>query len=224
MYDNMLLEYDIDDIIGLTVKQIENNFFKLKNEEKNILYGAIKKALEKCSVCFSECTNKYYEKDGRIYFNILHSGQNTVYLYYLSKVLYADFRNIKLATYVYYLNKIMNSVDLFYEIDLPNVMIFEHPVGTVLGRAQYSEKLVIYQNCTIGGNKNKYPSIGKNVTLYSYACVLGESNIGDNCIIASHTYIKDTDIPSNSIVFGSSPNLIIKPTEETIEWRSIERN
>jgi len=207
----MVLEYSIDDITRLTIKQINNNFFELKIEEKDILSEAIKKSLKKCSICFTECKNKYYKKNGQAYFNILHSGQNTVYLYYLSNILYKDFDNSKLATYVYLLNKIMNCVDIYYEIDLPEVMFFEHPVGTVLGRAKYSDNLIVYQNCTIGGNKNKYPCIGKNVTLYSYSCILGDSKVGDNCVIASHAYIKDKDIPDNSIIFGSSPNLIIKP-------------
>lgn len=209
-YD-MILEYGVSDIIKLTIKQIENNFFELNIEEKKIVDEAIKKALKKCSFCFSKCTNKYYKKNERTYFNILHSGQNTVYLYYLSNILHKEYKNNKIATYVYYLNKIMNGVDIFYEVNLPEVIFFEHPLGTVLGRAKYIGDLVIYQNCTIGGNKNKYPCIGKNVTLYSYACILGDSKIGNNCIIASHAYIKDTDIPSNSIVFGCSPNLIIKP-------------
>lgn len=33
-------------------------------------------------------------------------------------------------------------------------------------------------------------------------------------IISANTYIKDTDIPSGSIVFGQSPNLVIKTGRE----------
>ena len=41
--------------------------------------------------------------------------------------------------------------------------------------------------------------------------ILGNSIIGDHCIIAANAYVKDTNIPDHSLVFGQSPNLIIKP-------------
>ena len=40
--------------------------------------------------------------------------------------------------------------------------------------------------------------------------ILGNSIVGDNVTLAANTYVKDTNIPSDSTVFGSSPNLIIK--------------
>jgi serine O-acetyltransferase len=40
--------------------------------------------------------------------------------------------------------------------------------------------------------------------------ILGNSKIGNNVILGAGTCIKDDDIPDDSIVFGSSPNLIIK--------------
>jgi serine O-acetyltransferase len=46
--------------------------------------------------------------------------------------------------------------------------------------------------------------------MLSNSKIIGDSNIGDNVIIAANTYIKDTNIPNNSIVFGSSPNLVLK--------------
>lgn len=52
--------------------------------------------------------------------------------------------------------------------------------------------------------------------------ILGKSKIGDNVIVSANTYIKDEDIPDNSLVFGQSPNLVIKKKsiEEIISMRS----
>ncbi len=36
------------------------------------------------------------------------------------------------------------------------------------------------------------------------------SNIGDNVFISAGAFVKDQDIPNNTIVFGKSPNLILK--------------
>ena len=64
------------------------------------------------------------------------------------------------------------------------------------------------------GKKGKYPEIGKHVVMYSNSKILGESKIGNNVIISANTYIKDEIIPSNCLVFGNSPNLIIKEKNE----------
>ncbi len=53
--------------------------------------------------------------------------------------------------------------------------------------------------------------LGNNITMYSNSKILGKSKIGDNVIIGANAYVKDTDIPDNSMVFGEFPNLIIKP-------------
>jgi serine O-acetyltransferase len=42
------------------------------------------------------------------------------------------------------------------------------------------------------------------------AKVMGNSNIGDYVVFSANCYVKDQDIPSQSIVFGASPRLIIK--------------
>lgn len=67
------------------------------------------------------------------------------------------------------------------------------------------------QGCTVGGNKNCYPTIGDNVKMFSNSKILGNSTVGDNVWLSANTYVKDTDIPSNSIVFGSHKDLVIKP-------------
>lgn len=119
-----------------------------------------------------------------------------------------------IADQIYYLNKIMNSVDWYWEVDLPNHFTVVHPIGTILGRAQYGDYLCVYQGVTIGGNYKQeeiqYPSLGNYVTLYANASVLGNSKIGNQVIISANTFVKDESIQDNSIVFGSSPNLIVK--------------
>lgn len=99
----------------------------------------------------------------------------------------------------------------------------EHPLGSILGKAKYSDGLFVYQGVTIGGNKGKYPVIGRNVTLYSNSRVIGESIIGDNVVISAETYIKDQNIPPNSLVFGKSPNrtIIIKSDEYIYRYLEI---
>lgn len=75
-------------------------------------------------------------------------------------------KDIQEANCIYYFGKIMNSCNWFYAIELPKIFYAEHPLESVLGSAQYIDRLFIYQGCTVGGNWNKdgilsYSVIGK---------------------------------------------------------------
>lgn len=206
----MKLEILRNELDALLVKQIGNLFLITKDEEI-ILTNAITTALERADYCFSHYNSKYYRKDGETYFNPFHSGQYAIFLYYVSRELFLTFPNYRtLADRVYYLNKMLNCVDLFYEVSLSTIFNADHPVGSVMGRASYSDFFTFAQNCSVGNNKGFYPIIGKNVLMAAGATLLGKCTIGENVIISAHTYIKDTDIPPCSVVFGSYPNLTIK--------------
>ena len=122
------------------------------------------------------------------------------------------------ADQVYYLNKILHANDWFYAVNLPTHFLFEHPLGSVLGRAVYGDYFFVYQGTTVGGNRNNgkifYPTIGTNVILFANATVLGDTHIGNNVVISANTYLINENIPDNCIVFGKSPRIIIKPKSE----------
>lgn len=196
------------DMLKMLVKKQLNNLFFLEEYEEVILDKPIETASEKSINNFSHQNNKYFWSEDKVVFNPYHSGQYAIFLYYLSNILMDVDRS--LADRVYYLNKMLNGVDLYYEINLPDVFFLEHPVGSVMGRAKYSNYFSFSQNCTVGNNKGDYPFFEENVTLLSGAKVIGKCTIGENSIISANCYVKDTDVPKNSLVFGSSPNLIIK--------------
>lgn len=155
-------------------------------------------------------------------FNPYHSVQYMIFLYYLSHEVYTNTQNSVLCDKIYYLNKIMNSVDLFYAIELPQKFGAEHPLGSVMGRAQYGEGFFFYQGCTVGGTDGKngeiyYPVLGENVQMYANSSILGRCKVGDNVKIGAGTLVKNEDIPSDSIVFGQSPHLIIKKQKHEFE-------
>ncbi|MFH6564785.1 LbetaH domain-containing protein [Pseudomonas kulmbachensis] len=189
-----------------------HNLFLLDDIENYTISKSLAKALSKTELCFRKSSNKYYSRNGQAFFSIYHSGQYCIFLYFLSRQIFLDDpRNSVTADKVYYLNKSLNGVDLFYEIEMPEIFHLDHPVGSVMGRASYGNNFTFAQLCTVGNNHGVFPTIGENVKMLSGAKILGNSTIGDNVIVSANTYIKDTNIPSNSLVFGSSPNLIIKP-------------
>ncbi len=202
---------------GAVFKQLESFFPSLKEDEKQMIEDCLEVVIPQCEHNFSHSENKYFStvKDGRriTRFDAFHSIQWMTLLYYLSHELYL--RKSNLCDKVYYLNKIMHSVDLFYAIELPQIWSAEHPLGTVMGRAKYSDGFFFYQGCTVGGTKDKdgniyYPVIEENVRMYSNSSILGNCHIGKGAQIGAGAIVKNQDVPAGSIVFGQSPNLIIK--------------
>lgn len=210
----MLLEIPLPELQKLVAQQLFN-LFSLKREEEPTLEVAVTEALQRAEFCFSFSKNKYYKKNGETYFSPFHSGQYAIFLYFLSHTIFTKCPHARtLADRVYYLNKALNSVELFYEVDLPKVFFADHPIGSVMGRASYSDCFSFAQNCTVGNNHGVFPVIGKNVKMAAGSTLLGGCKSGDNVILSANCYVKDADIPSNSIVFGVSPNLILKENNE----------
>ena len=205
----MITEIPIQSISNLTSKQLDAWFGINDNEKKLINTLVSGEVLIELEENFSVNPNKYYSREGEVYFNPFHSGQYCIYLYYLSHAVYKA-GNSLLADKLYYLNKIMNGLDMLYAINLPKHFSCDHPVGTVLGRAEYSDGFSFAQNCSVGNNKGIFPVLGKNFVMCAHSTVLGNCHIGDNVTLGAGALVKDQDVPSNSFVFGQSPNLIIK--------------
>lgn len=212
----MIIEGNKTRLIRLTIKQIDS-LFSISEDEQFALQKYFDEVLLRCEFCFAKTSNKYYFQGEEVYFNPYHSVQYMIYLYYFANTIYqAGLGNILLCDKLYYLNKVLNGIDLFYAVKMPAFFMAEHPVGSVIGRAQIGEGFMFYQACTVGGfhlpnDGIVYPLIGNNVKLYAGASVIGNCKIGNSVNIAAGTLVKNQDIPDCMNVFGQSPNLVIKP-------------
>ena len=204
---------NLTEINGYIIKQL-NNFFPERNEiiKKSLSYE-IKTAYERSRNCFIKIKTKYYD-DENILFN---SDKYAVFLYFLSYELFLK-KKYSIANKVYYLNKALNGVDLYYEIKMPDIFILIHPVGTVLGRAKYNNYFVVYQNCTVGSNRGFFPNIDERVTMRPGSSVLGKSDIKSNCEISINSTLMDLNLKKNSIYIGSPKNYLIKRKKSKGLW------
>lgn len=211
----------VDNIEEILLQQL-HNYWKEIDEETII--SAIPSALKAIEDNYKGLPNRRYWDGNEVIFSPYISVQWMNFLYRLSHGLY-QYGEEKAADQVYYLNKIMHSNDWFYAVDLPTHFHCEHPLGSVLGRAEYGDYFFIYQGTTVGGNRRcgklYYPTIGSNVILFANATVLGDTHIGNNVVVASGTYLINEEIPDNCIVFGKTPDIIIKnKTEKEIKQYS----
>lgn len=194
-------------IIKILLKQL-NNFFEVGKIDKLALEQFSIDANNETVALLHRVNNKYCLNSPPV-INTTFSNGYTVFLYKLSNKLYKN-NYIETASKIYYLNKIMNSVELFYEVEMPQNFFLDHPLGSVMGRAKYGEFFTFSQGCTVGENKGVYPRIGNFVTMMSNSKIVGKSIIGNNCIIAANTYVKDAIVPDDTIVFNNGTELVFK--------------
>ena len=204
-----------EQILEQLKKQL-SSLFIMSEEQNSFLDRYFNRALDRCEYCFKQTPNKYFFRDGQTFFNPYISTQYTIFLYYFANTIYnTEPEQGELCDKLYYLNKSLNAVDIFYAVDLPDFFMCEHPVGSVMGRAVYGNGFLFYQNCAVGGFHYKdgsivYPRMGKDVKMFANSMILGNCEIGDNVNIGAGAVVKNQNIPPNSNVFGESPNLIIK--------------
>jgi serine O-acetyltransferase len=205
-----------DKLVSYVARQIENTFPDAEITPEP-LRAYIGKSLERLEYCFSHIKAKYFNDGNQTFFSHLHSDQYAMFLYYLSNTIWQMDGDKMLASKIYYLNKNLHALDIFYEVELPEIFLLSHCVGTVFGRAKYSNYLFVSQNCTIGGNlAYEYPVIDEGVALYVGSKVIGRSHINSHCVISAGTLVMDSDVPASRVVFGIHPNIQFKPAKRKL--------
>jgi serine O-acetyltransferase len=185
-------------------------FYPDKQPVKEGIARVMPLVIERMDHCFSQIHKKYYFSEGESLFHHLNSDHYAMFLYWIANEAYKQ-QWIQIAEKAFLLNKALHGIDAFYSVALPEVFLFVHPVGTILGHAQYSDFFVVYQNVTVGSERNGiYPVFGKANVLYSKCSVIGKCSIGDNVTVAANSLIRNTEIDVDSVVIGSYPQIITK--------------
>ena len=169
------------------------------------LGGHIATALSRIEHSFSSIHRKYYEDGTGTTFDHLHGDHMAAFLYFLANSIWRETGDAALAARLCYVNKIMHGLDLFHSVEMPDIFLLVHPVGTVLGRATYSDYLVVYQQVTVGADTTVYPRFGEGVILYSRSSVLGDCVVGRDVVFAANAMLVDSAVPDHTVVTGQFP-------------------
>ena|SRR6185295_3748160 len=180
----------------------------------------VEQALERTDHCFSRISVKRFARDGAAFFDHLNTDQYAMFLYLLSNSVFRGGGDPALAAKVYALNKALHGLDVFYEVALPEVFFFQHPVGTVLGRATYGNYFAVYQRCSVGSNLDgDSPVFDPGVVMFGGSAVIGRCHVGANVWLSFGAQIMDRDVPAGSVAFGQSPHDVFKPTARRVTAR-----
>lgn len=194
-----------------------SNYFPDRVVAAGELQRFVVAALERTDHNLAHQNRKYGGEGSQAQFDHLHTDQYAVFLYYLSNSIHQLQGDRTLASKAYALNKALHGLDAYFEILLPPVFVVQHPVGTVLGRAVYGDFLFVYQQCLVGvGLDGSAPILGNGVVLFGGSSVVGKCTLGSNIWVSAGSLVIDAEIPDNSVVFGRSPDLIIKPTSKSV--------
>lgn len=114
----------------------------------------------------------------------------------------------------YYFNKLQKNYSMWISptCKIGRNVHFMHLDGVTIGSGvKIGDNCTIYQQVTLGKEKDKFPDIGNNVTIYAGAKVIGGIKIGENAVIGTNAVVLQ-DIPSNSIAVGVPAKIIKRGT------------
>lgn len=94
------------------------------------------------------------------------------------------------------------------EAKIGKKLIIGHYNGLVIGSGvEIGDNCTLYQQVTIGQNRNHYPKLGNNITVYAGAKIIGGITIGDNCKIGANAVV-NKDVPANCTAVGVPARII----------------
>jgi serine O-acetyltransferase len=198
------------------------NFFPDDNSkvEQSLLKQCWDLILQRTEYCFSHVNNKYFRSENNVLFNHLNSDQYAMFLYFAANTVYIEGHQIGLAEKLFLLNKYLHGIDAYYEVRLPDIFLFVHPLATVLGRGEYGNFFVVYQRCNIGSNHDIYPRLGEHCTMHPGSSILGDCEVGCNCKIAAGSLLMDMNLEKNTVYIGSPRDYVMKEQCTTSSiWR-----
>ena len=200
----MQLSLDRDSLFSYVDKQASCFFPDNYRFEGSDVRSSFEEALERLEYCFQFISfPAYCDKGKQTYFSHLHSDQYAQFLYFFSNTLWIRTQKKELCDKLINLNKVINGFFLSYKGRFPDVFFLGHPVGSVLGNADYSNFLVVFQNVTINTGRttdDPYPKLGKALFCAAGAKIIGEKPIGDRVSLGVDALVYDTEVINDSVV------------------------
>jgi serine O-acetyltransferase len=213
----ILRDFDTRELARYVAAQIERCFPDDRQVDADGLVPSVATALARTQVCFAGIDRPKYRQGEAVLFNPLHPDHHAAFLYLLANTLWRGDAQDPRAFRVYYLNKVLHSLDAYPDIALPEVFQFMHPLGTILGHAEYGNHFCVYQGCSVGSDEQGcFPAFGEGVVLYAGARVIGPCRIGNNVVIGAGSLVMGRDIADNMLVRPTAPTFEVVENRKSV--------
>lgn len=212
----MKMSMDKESLLKYVKRQLD---FYLPDEyeiDKNIMDICIADALHRCENCFRHILISGYRYNGEAVFSHLHMDQYATFLYFLANSIWQEKEDKLLCDKLLNLNRILNGFFISYKCHMPEIFLFGHPVGSVIGNADYSDGLVVNQNVTINTRTDEYGKpklkIGRGCYLGAGAKIIGCEEIGERCSIGTDVLIYNRRVETDSVCLrDETGKVVIRP-------------
>jgi len=204
---------------GLLIRPVER-IYGINEHENDLIESVLDETYARCLYCFQSIRDPYYSTDEICPY---HLGQYLTFLYFLGNTLFrrynpSDSENLDvqdLCDKIFMTSLTISSADIYYKHNMPEIFLPAHPLGAVFtGKAKIGNYFFFMQGCNLGINNGKGPILGEGVVMWGDSKIVGDCHVGNHVMFAANSYIKDMDIPDNSIVFGQFPNVVVKENQE----------
>lgn len=193
--------------------QLERFFPDGQPGTKKILQSSLDEALARLENCIN-AVKMWREGE----FDYLHSSQYAIFLYFLANTIWRREGAQRICDKLFFLNKSLNGIDCFYEIEMPEIFFIGHSVGIVLAKATYGNYLVLYQNSTVGKNHGIAPIIDEGVIMYPNTAIIGKSHIRKGSVVSQGVSVINRETPGSCIVFqGNGGDLVFRPRRDSVD-------
>lgn len=198
-------------LAGYVTRQLQNLLPDGVDPASDLL-GHMDEALSRLNVCINAVRAWPLDR-----FDPLHSTQYCCFLYFLANSIWRRTGRTETPTRLFLLNKSLNGIDLFYEIEMPPVFFIGHSVGIVFAKATYGNYLVVYQNSTVGKNHGVGPILGNGVVMYPGTAIIGGCQVGDGTVLSQGVSLINTDSPGQCTVYaGPNGSVVCKASKRDI--------
>lgn len=210
----MISQLNSDELLYYLTKQINTFFPDGQRNDNRILKKSINNALERCEYCFKHIKNEQYYFEGNVLFSHLHADQYATFLYFTSNCLWINYSDKNTCDKLLNLQRVLHGFFLSYKCQMPDIFYLNHPIGSIIGNAIYSDGLCISQNVTINTHKDKNGcldlKVGKGVFFAPGAKVIGNGEIGNRVSIGMDVIVYDKKIDDDKVVINENGNLVVR--------------
>lgn len=210
----MIMTLTEEELLDYVFNQINIFFPDCNSYNKKVFLPSMIESLKRLEKCFQYVTISGYHLNGEVFFSHLHSDQYTQFLYFFANTAWKNGLDETFSQKLMNLIRYISGMFVSYKCKLPDIFIFYHAVGSVIGNADYSDFLVVFQNVTINTgnsvNGELVPKIGKGCFLAAGAKIIGNKTIGDRVSIGVNALIYNESVLSDTIVICLDGKSVIK--------------
>lgn len=153
------------------------------------------------------------------------SGFRAVLLYRLSHWLYAKGHSYA-AWWLTRQNLKSTGAEIEFNASIGPGLLIAHPVGIVIGRGTViGANATIFQGVSFGVKSwhpdaiRKFPRAGSNCFFYTGSVILGDIEIGDDCVVGANAVVNQ-NMPDGALAVGIPARIFMgKGREQILAWQ-----